>query len=391
MPPDVATEDRAPTDDGDPAEFDVIVVGAGFGGIYALYHLRELGFSVHVFEMGDGVGGTWYWNRYPGARCDVPSLEYSYGFSKELQQEWEWTEIMPAREEIEQYLNHVVDRFDLRRDIQLGTRVTAATFDDATARGGWSRPTTGERFSAQFCVMATGCLSAPTLPEVAGRDSFAGRVLQTSLWPHEGVDFTGLRVGLIGTGSSGVQATPEIAREAEHLYVFQRTATYSFPAVPRHDRPGAAGGVQGQSRRFPASPARDLRRGRRLRRRVGPRAAPGAEDPRHALGGTARGARRTGILGRARVGRRPGRPRGERGGRRAVPRDDPAHGSTTRRWPRSCRPAAIRSDASGWCSVSTTTRRSTATTSRSSTCETVGSRRSRRPASAPSRVTSSST
>jgi cyclohexanone monooxygenase len=215
--------------DGAVTDVDVVVVGAGFAGIYSLYHLRDLGFTVQVIETGDGVGGTWYWNRYPGARCDVPSLEYSYGFSNELQQEWEWTEIMPAREEIEEYLNHVVDRFDLRRDIKFGTRVTAATFDEATAR--WLVETdAGDRFSAPFCVMATGCLSAPTMPEVEGRDSFEGRVLQTSLWPREGVDFTGLRVGLIGTGSSGVQATPEIAREAEHLYVFQRTATYSFPA-----------------------------------------------------------------------------------------------------------------------------------------------------------------
>jgi cyclohexanone monooxygenase len=210
-------------------EYDVVVVGAGFAGIYALYHLRELGFSAHVIEQGDGVGGTWFWNRYPGARCDVPSLEYSYGFSKELEQEWEWTEIMPAREEIEAYLNHVVDRFDLQCDIQLGTRVVAATFDEDAAR--WRVATdTGDEFSAQFCVMATGCLSVPITPDIPGRESFQGRVLQTSLWPKEGVDFTGLRVGMIGTGSSGVQATPEIAKQAAHLYVFQRTATYSFPA-----------------------------------------------------------------------------------------------------------------------------------------------------------------
>jgi cyclohexanone monooxygenase len=185
---------------------------------------------VRAFEAGDGVGGTWYWNRYPGCRCDVPSLEYSYGFSKELQLEWEWTEIMPARAEIEEYLNHVVDRFDLRPDIQLGTRVVAATFDEAGSR--WLVETdTGEAFSARFCVMATGCLSAPTLPtDIAGREAFAGRILQTSLWPREEVDLTGLRVGLIGTGSSGVQSTPEIAMQASHLYVFQRTATYSFPA-----------------------------------------------------------------------------------------------------------------------------------------------------------------
>jgi cyclohexanone monooxygenase len=212
-----------------PAEYDVIVVGAGFAGIYSLYHFRELGFTARALEMGDGVGGTWYWNRYPGARCDVPSLEYSYGFSKELQLEWEWTEIMPARAEIEEYLNHVVDRFDLRDDIQLKTRVTAATFDEEGAR--WLVETdTGERFSAPFVVMATGCLSAPMVPDVPGRDSFEGLILQTSMWPREGVDLGGKRVGLIGTGSSGVQATPEIARDAEHLYVFQRTATYSFPA-----------------------------------------------------------------------------------------------------------------------------------------------------------------
>jgi cation diffusion facilitator CzcD-associated flavoprotein CzcO len=212
-------------------ELDAIVVGAGFAGIYSLYHLRELGFSVRSLEMGGGVGGTWFWNRYPGCRCDVPSLEYSYGFSKELQLEWEWTEIMPGRDEIEKYLNHVVDRFDLRRDIQLDTRVTSATFDEEDGR--WLVETdTGERFSARFCVMATGCLSAPTLPaDIPGRDSFEGRTLQTSLWPREGVDLTGLRVGLIGTGSSGVQSTPEIAKEAAHLFVFQRTPTYSYPAT----------------------------------------------------------------------------------------------------------------------------------------------------------------
>jgi cyclohexanone monooxygenase len=213
-----------------PVELDAVVVGAGFAGIYSVYHLRALGFSVRALEMGDDVGGTWYWNRYPGARCDVPSLEYSYGFSRELQLEWEWTEIMPAQEEIEAYLHHVVERFDLARDIQLSTRVTAATFDEEQAR--WTVETDrGERFVARYLVMATGCLSAPVLPDdIPGRETFEGLVLQTSLWPREGVDLSGLRVGLIGTGSSGVQATPEIAKVAEHLYVFQRTAAYSFPA-----------------------------------------------------------------------------------------------------------------------------------------------------------------
>jgi cation diffusion facilitator CzcD-associated flavoprotein CzcO len=211
-------------------DYDVIVVGAGFAGLYALYHLRELGFSVRVLETGDGVGGTWYWNRYPGARCDVQSLEYSYSFSKELQEEWEWTEVMPAQEEVERYLNHVADRFDLRRDIQLSTRVTAATFDESANR--WVVETeAGELFSAPFCVMATGCLSAPMLPEVPGRDSFEGLVLQTSRWPREPVDLSGKRVALIGTGSSGVQTATALGPDVEHLYVFQRTATYTFPVT----------------------------------------------------------------------------------------------------------------------------------------------------------------
>jgi cation diffusion facilitator CzcD-associated flavoprotein CzcO len=211
---------------------DAIVVGAGFAGLYMLYRLRGLGLSTRVIEAGDGVGGTWYWNRYPGARCDVPSLEYSYSFSKELQEEWEWTELMPSQPEVERYLNHVADRFDLRRDIELSTRVTAAVFDERRAR--WLIETnTGRRFSARFCVMATGCLSAPYRPEYPGADSFRGLVLQTSLWPKEDVDLSGRRVGMIGTGSSAVQATPEIAAVAEHLYVFQRTPTFTFPSMNR--------------------------------------------------------------------------------------------------------------------------------------------------------------
>jgi cyclohexanone monooxygenase len=213
----------------DAQEFDVVVVGAGISGMYALHHFRELGFTVHVVEAGDGVGGTWYWNRYPGARCDVPSMEYSYGFSPDLEQEWEWTEVFPAQEELERYFNHVADRFDLRRDIQLGTRVTAATYDDASAR--WLVETDrGDRFSTQFLVMATGCLSAPLEPEIAGKETFAGVTLYTNAWPQDPPDLTGKRVGLIGTGSSGVQATPELARDAAELYVFQRTPSYAWPA-----------------------------------------------------------------------------------------------------------------------------------------------------------------
>ena len=210
-------------------QYDVVVVGAGVSGLYALHHFRELGFTTHVIEAGEGVGGTWYWNRYPGARCDVPSMEYSYGFSPELEQEWEWTEVFPAQEELERYFNHVADRFDLRRDIQLGTRVTAATYDDDSSR--WTVETDhGDRYSAQFLVMATGCLSAPLEPQIPGRESFAGISLYTNAWPAAPPDLTGLRVGLIGTGSSGVQATPELARDAAELYVFQRTPSYAWPA-----------------------------------------------------------------------------------------------------------------------------------------------------------------
>jgi cation diffusion facilitator CzcD-associated flavoprotein CzcO len=208
---------------------DAVIVGAGLSGLYALHHLRELGFSAQVFEAGDGVGGTWYWNRYPGARCDVPSMEYSYGFSPELEQEWDWTEVFPAQEELERYFNHVADRFDLRRDIQFQTRVTAATYDEDEDR--WLVDTDrGDHVSARFLVMATGCLSAPLEPPIPGRDSFAGLTLFTNAWPKEGADFTGKRVGLIGTGSSGVQATPVIAADAAHLYVFQRTPSYAWPA-----------------------------------------------------------------------------------------------------------------------------------------------------------------
>jgi len=215
--------------EGDTLGVDVVVVGAGMAGLYALYHLRELGFSVVVLEAGGGVGGTWYWNRYPGARCDVPSLEYSYGFSEELQQEWEWSEVFPAQDELERYFNHVADRFDLRRDIRLNTRVAAATFDEDDST--WSVETEhGDRITARFCVMATGPLSMPNVPDVTGRDAFRGRVLQTSRWPEGELDLAGKRVGLIGTGSSGVQTTPELAAMAGHLYVFQRTPTFTWPS-----------------------------------------------------------------------------------------------------------------------------------------------------------------
>jgi cation diffusion facilitator CzcD-associated flavoprotein CzcO len=210
-------------------DLDAVVVGAGFAGLYMLHRLRGLGVSVQVFEAGAGVGGTWYWNRYPGARCDVESMDYSYSFSDELQQEWTWTERYAAQPEILKYINHVADRFDLRRDIKFSTRVTSAVFDDARSR--WTVQTDrGDRVSARFCIMATGCLSDAQVPDIKGRETFAGSWYHTGQWPHGGVDFTGQRVGVIGTGSSAIQSIPIIARQAGHLVVFQRTPNYSMPA-----------------------------------------------------------------------------------------------------------------------------------------------------------------
>jgi cation diffusion facilitator CzcD-associated flavoprotein CzcO len=208
---------------------NAVIVGAGFAGLYMLHRLRGLGFSARVYEAGGGVGGTWYWNRYPGARCDVESMDYSYSFSDELQQEWRWTERYASQPEILKYINHVADRFDLRRDIQLATRVTTAVFDEATNR--WAiRTDRGERVSAQFCIMATGCLSSAQVPAFTGLETFEGKWYHTGNWPHEGVDFTGQRVAVIGTGSSAIQSIPIIAGQAAHLFVFQRTPNFSVPA-----------------------------------------------------------------------------------------------------------------------------------------------------------------
>jgi cation diffusion facilitator CzcD-associated flavoprotein CzcO len=195
--------------------YDAVVVGAGFAGLYMLYRLRGIGLSVRVYEAGDGVGGTWYWNRYPGARCDVESMDYSYSFSDELQQEWHWTERYASQPEILRYINHVANRFDLRRDIQLSTRVTEAVFDEDTAR--WMiRTDRGDELSTGFCIMATGCLSEPQLPPpFPGIETFEGSWYHTGRWPHEGVDFTGQRVAVIGTGSSAIQSVPLIAEQAK--------------------------------------------------------------------------------------------------------------------------------------------------------------------------------
>ena len=209
---------------------DALVIGAGFSGLYQLLCLRDrLGLSVQLLEAADGVGGTWYWNRYPGARCDSESHSYCYSFSDELMREWEWSERYPGPPEILRYLNHVADRFDLKRDIRFNTRVTSAHYD-ATASVWRVVTEAGEKFTAQFLITAVGCLSAANIPDIPGLDTFAGRCYHTGQWPHEGVDFRGKRVGQIGTGSTGIQSAPVIAETAAHLTVFQRTANYSVPA-----------------------------------------------------------------------------------------------------------------------------------------------------------------
>ncbi|WP_458758199.1 flavin-containing monooxygenase [Afipia sp. TerB] len=209
--------------------YDAIIVGAGFAGLYMLHRLRGLGLSARVFEQGSGVGGTWYWNRYPGARCDVESMQYSYSFSEELQQEWDWSERYAPQPEILKYANHVADRFDLRRDIQFDTRVESAQFDGAANR--WQVKTSdGKTRSATYFILATGCLSNARIPDFPGLSEFEGQTYHTGHWPHEPVDFTGLRVGVIGTGSSAIQSIPIIAEQAQHLFVFQRTPNFSIPA-----------------------------------------------------------------------------------------------------------------------------------------------------------------
>ena len=210
-------------------EFDAIVVGAGFAGMYLLHKLRGAGLKVRVIEAASGVGGTWFWNRYPGARVDIESRDYGYSFDPELEREWRWSERYAAQPELLRYLNHVADRYDLRKDIQFETRVTAAHFDEAAAR--WTLSTDrGETFSARFCIMATGCLSEPKDIVFPGAEDFAGEVYRTFDYPEQGVDFTGKRVAVIGTGSSGLQTITAIAPDCAHLTVFQRTPNYSVPA-----------------------------------------------------------------------------------------------------------------------------------------------------------------
>jgi cyclohexanone monooxygenase len=217
---------------GERRDYDVVVIGAGFSGLYMLHKLRELGLSAHVYEMGDGVGGTWFWNRYPGARCDVESIEYSFSFSDEIQQEWNWSEVMPSQPEVEAYLNWVCDKLELRRDIEFSTKVTSLAWDEASST--WTTETEhGDRVTSRFVIAATGCLSAPLEPDIEGLHSFEGVTLYTNRFPKGGYDFTGKRVAVIGTGSSGVQSIPVIAEQAEQLTVFQRSAAYTLPSNTR--------------------------------------------------------------------------------------------------------------------------------------------------------------
>jgi cyclohexanone monooxygenase len=200
---------------------DVVIVGAGFAGLYMLKRVRDLGLSVRVYEAGSDLGGTWFWNRYPGARCDIESLEYSYSFSEELQREWRWSERYASQPEILRYLNHVADRFDLRHDIQFNTRVTRLLFDEGANR--WMVHLEGdETVPARFCIMATGCLSEANLPKIEGIDEFQGKSYHAGHWPHHEVDFTGQTVGIIGTGSSAIQCIPNIARQASRPVRFSK-------------------------------------------------------------------------------------------------------------------------------------------------------------------------
>ncbi|MBL6955073.1 MAG: NAD(P)/FAD-dependent oxidoreductase [Alphaproteobacteria bacterium] len=226
-------QDNPAADAGPAKQFDVIIIGAGMSGMYQLHRLRELGLSVRVFEAGDGVGGTWYWNRYPGARFDSESYSYGYSFSEELLQEWEWSEHFSAQPETLRYLNFVADKFDLRRNIQFGSRVKSATYDEAGIC--WNvELEDGDNARARFLITAVGPLSAPTMPNIKARDSFRGESFHTGTWPHEPVDFTGKRVAVIGTGATGVQTIQEVAKTAGHLTVFQRSPNY---CAPLHNSP----------------------------------------------------------------------------------------------------------------------------------------------------------
>ncbi len=244
-------------------DIDVAVVGAGFAGLYVLHRLRQLGLRARVFEQGSDVGGTWFWNRYPGARCDIESVNYCYSFSAELLASWTWTERYAAQSEILRYLGHVADRFDLRRDIQFNTRVTSIRYDEPGNR--WLVSTdAGETLAARYCVLAVGNLSSAKRPDIAGLDSFRGEWCHTARWPAGGADLRGKRVGIVGTGSTAIQALPQIAGQAEQVYVFQRTPNYSMPA---------------QNRPLPPEELREVVRGYPGRRRAAQQSDAGVPVP----------------------------------------------------------------------------------------------------------------
>ena len=236
-------------------KLDAIIVGAGFAGLYMLHRLHEQGLKARIFEAGSGAGGTWFWNRYPGARVDIESMQYSYQFSEELQQEWQWSERYAPQAELLDYINHVVERFDLAKDIQFNTRLESAIFDEASKQWYVTTDNSGKvsakysaklstKLSAKYCIMATGVLSAANKPEFPGMDSFNGPIYHTGEWPHEPVDFRGKRVGIIGTGSSAIQAIPLIAEQADHLTVFQRTPNFSVPAYNKLLEPDYVKGIK---------------------------------------------------------------------------------------------------------------------------------------------------
>ena len=222
------TTQEAPAQTASTRNYDAIIIGAGMSGLYELHKLRQLGMRVLLLEAGTGVGGTWYWNRYPGARFDSESYSYSYSFSKELLEEWDWTEHFSPQPETLRYINHVADKFDLRRDIQFSSRVKSAHYQDTTCR--WDITTeSGEKFNTRLMITALGILSAPTLPNIPGVETFAGKSFHTSRWPHEPVDFTGKRIAVIGTGATGVQTIQEVAKTAGQITVFQRTPNWCAP------------------------------------------------------------------------------------------------------------------------------------------------------------------
>lgn len=208
---------------------DAVVVGTGMAGLYMIKRLNDQGLNIQAIEAGSGVGGAWFWNRYPGCRADLPIIEYSYSFSKELQQEWDWTEVMAGQPEIERYLNYTADKFDLRKDIKFNTKVTDAIYNEDSNT--WTVKTDqGDTYTCTYCIMATGCLNEPNYPDFKNADSFQGDIYHTAQWPKDGVDLTGKRVAVIGCGSSGVQSIPVMAKEAKELIAFQRSPVYTFPA-----------------------------------------------------------------------------------------------------------------------------------------------------------------